>query len=153
MAEIIEEFRYRLEKALNAASMKPIDLSEKTGISQATISQYRSGYSKPKDKRLVLIAHALGVDPSWLMGLDVPMTSPAKEDAIAPNLKSDEQHLLSAFRGLSDIGKKKVIQYTDGLYSLEHQEQELFAAHHREGVTQVSDHDRAIMEDDSKWEE
>lgn len=73
MIEIKEEFKHRLDTALAFANMKPIDLASKTGISEATISQYRSGYSKPKDKRLVQIANALNVNPSWLMGLDVPM--------------------------------------------------------------------------------
>ena len=75
MTKIVEDFRIRLEKALAHADMKPIDLAEKTGISQSTISQYRSGYSKPKDKRLVKIAEVLDVNPAWLMGLDVPMVA------------------------------------------------------------------------------
>lgn len=73
MVEIKEEFKKRLEKALELADMKPVDLARVTGISEATISQYRSGYSKPKDKRLVDIANALRVNPAWLMGVDVPM--------------------------------------------------------------------------------
>lgn len=73
MIEIKESFRTRLENALNIRDMKPVELAKKTGISEATISQYRSGYAKPKEKRLVLIANALGVGPDWLMGLDVPM--------------------------------------------------------------------------------
>ena len=86
MIEIKEEFKYRLDTALAAANMKPIDLANKTGLSESTISQYRSGYSKPRDKRLVQIANALNVSPSWLMGLDVPMnitetpTAPSDED-------------------------------------------------------------------------
>ena len=82
MVEIKEEFKKRLEKALTQNNMKPVELSRATGISEATISQYRSGYSKPKDKRLVLIANALHVDPAWLMGVDVPMSpSPVYEVA------------------------------------------------------------------------
>ena len=53
--------------------MKPVELSEKTGISEATISQYRSGYAKPKEDKLVVISNALGINPVWLMGLNVPM--------------------------------------------------------------------------------
>ena len=70
MIEIKESFRKRLEIALSVRGIKPVDLAKKTGISESTISQYRSGYSKPKEARLVVIANALGVDPAWLMGLD-----------------------------------------------------------------------------------
>lgn len=37
------------------------------------MSQYLSGYAEPKKNRLTLIADALNVNPTWLMGLDVPM--------------------------------------------------------------------------------
>ena len=80
-----ESFQRRLEKALAASGMKPIELSEKTGISQATISQYRSGYSKPKQPRLITIANALGVSPVWLMGLDVPMTDETTAEPPLPS--------------------------------------------------------------------
>ena len=74
MAKPIDSFRNRLEQALSYADMKPADLARKTGISEATISQYRSGYSKPKNDRIAIIAEALGVKPEWLIGFDVPMT-------------------------------------------------------------------------------
>ena len=73
MLEIEEEFKYRLEKALSIRGMKAIDLVNKTGISESAISQYRKGLTKPKHDRLVKIADALSVNPSWLLGLDVPM--------------------------------------------------------------------------------
>lgn len=75
MVKIKEEFKNRLDKALEYNNMKPVDLARLTNLSESTISQYRSGYSKPKDKRLVEIANALHVDPTWLMGVDVPMQS------------------------------------------------------------------------------
>ena len=72
MVEITEEFKVRFNRAIERKNIKPADLSRQTGISESTISQYRSGYSKPKDKRLVILANALGVDPTWLMGIDAP---------------------------------------------------------------------------------
>ena len=90
MVEIKEEFRNRLEAALAHNNMKPVDLAKATGISESTISQYRSGYSKPKDKRLVVIANALHVDPTWLMGIDVPMKpTPVYEAAAGQGRISD----------------------------------------------------------------
>ena len=70
MVEITEDFSVRFNEALEQKNIKPADLSRQTGISEATISQYRSGYSKPKDKRLVAIANVLDVDAAWLMGID-----------------------------------------------------------------------------------
>ena len=73
MVEVKEEFRYRLIKAMDREGIRAADLARKTGLLESTISQYRSGYAKPKVERLALLANALHVNPVWLMGLDVPM--------------------------------------------------------------------------------
>ena len=73
MINIVEDFKNRFNKALSIRNMRPVELKEKTGISESAISQYRSGYSKPKQENLYLIAKALDVNEAWLMGLDVPM--------------------------------------------------------------------------------
>lgn len=73
MIDIVEDFKDRFNKALSLRNMRPIELKEKTGISESAISQYRSGYAKPKQDKLFLIANALRVNEAWLMGLDVPM--------------------------------------------------------------------------------
>lgn len=61
----------RIKKALADRNMHPIELSEKTGISKASISQYMSGRAKPKGNRIFLIAKALDVNEAWLLGYDV----------------------------------------------------------------------------------
>ena len=73
MIEKVSTFKERFNEALSVRGIKPIELSEKTGLSESTISQYRSGYAKPKDDKLVLLSNVLGVNPVWLMGLNVPM--------------------------------------------------------------------------------
>jgi len=67
------EFKDRLVQAINYRRMSAAELSRRTGISESTISQYKSGYAKPKEKKLAILANALHVSPTWLMGLDVPM--------------------------------------------------------------------------------
>ncbi len=73
MSNLIDELKNRLKKALKYANMKPIELSEKTGIPKSSISQYMSGYAKPNTERLYLICKVLNVSESWLMGFDVPI--------------------------------------------------------------------------------
>lgn len=75
MIDIVEDFKDRFNKALSLRNMRPVELKEKTGISESAISQYRSGYAKPKQDKLYLIAKALDVNEAWLMGLDVPMNN------------------------------------------------------------------------------
>lgn len=73
MIKKIEDFKTRLNKALAIRELRPVELAAQTGISESTISQYRSGYAKPKADKLSIISDALDVNPAWLMGLDVPM--------------------------------------------------------------------------------
>lgn len=67
------EFIKRFERAMELRDKRPVDVAKACNISEATISQYRKGYSEPKKERLSQIAKYLHVDPAWLMGIDVPM--------------------------------------------------------------------------------
>ena len=69
MKDKIYPLKDRLKYALEYRHMRPVDLCEKTDISQSTMSQYLSGYAEPKKARLAKIANALNVEPTWLMGI------------------------------------------------------------------------------------
>ena len=73
MINVVSNFKDRFNQALEIRNILPVDLSKRTKISEATISQYRSGYAKPKEEKLAIISNALNVNPAWLMGLDVSM--------------------------------------------------------------------------------
>ena len=73
----MDEIRNRLQRGLDIRGMKAIDLCNKTQISKSAISQYLSGYAKPKADRIFIIAKALDVNEAWLMGYDVPMYNSA----------------------------------------------------------------------------
>lgn len=119
MIRIIEEFKIRFQKALEYRNLKPIDIARRTGISEATISQYRSGYSKPKEERLTIIANALDVNPAWLMGLNAPMTVPVSSPpSPSPDLDPDDQELLSKYHMLSDEGRGMLQDRADELIAL-----------------------------------
>lgn len=62
-------FNLRLLHAMQKAGLKQIELSEKTGISRAMISQYLSGAYVPKQTNLYKLANALGVSFEYLLGL------------------------------------------------------------------------------------
>ena len=55
----------RLEQALIEADLKAAELSRRTGISKACLSQYLSGVSIPREDRQELIADALSKDLGW----------------------------------------------------------------------------------------
>ena len=78
------ELKDRLREALNDAGMKPIELSERTGIPKSMLSYYLSGKTKPKADRIYTISVALGVSEAWLLGYDVP------KSRVPENKKNDQ---------------------------------------------------------------
>ena len=75
MNELVDSFANRLNKAIIIRNIKPVELSEKTGIDKSKISSYMSGRYKAKQDGVYLLAQALNVSEVWLMGYDVPMES------------------------------------------------------------------------------
>jgi len=74
----------RLNYLMNTRGLRQVDildmcksLSDKTGvrITKSALSQYLSGKVIPGQDKLSLLAQALDVDESWLMGHDVPMNT------------------------------------------------------------------------------
>lgn len=82
MSELIDTFANRLSKAIDIRNIKPIELSEKTGIDKSKISSYMSGRYKAKQDGIHILSKVLNVDPAWLMGYDVPMSNNIKTDEL-----------------------------------------------------------------------
>ena len=81
--------------------MTPIELSTKTKIPKSSISQYMSGYAKPKQDRIYLISRALSINPTWLLGYDVNM------DIDSSNFKEDIGKDYLSYDNIFKIEKKK----------------------------------------------
>lgn len=73
MDGIIDTFANRLNTAMRIRNIKASELSEKTGISKSSLSEYMNGKYEAKQDGVYLLAKALNVNEAWLMGLDVPM--------------------------------------------------------------------------------
>lgn len=120
MTKIVEDFKTRYRKALVLTGIKAVEISRKTGIPETTLSQYLSGYSKPKDKRLGVLADVLGVDPSWLMGFDVPMNSKDISDNLLQNhidihLNGRIAELMNVASDMNDAGLRRLLQYAEDI--------------------------------------
>lgn len=80
----IKTFQERLQEALQIRNMKPVELHEKTNISESLISKYLSGNAIARQRKIALISEALNVNPVWLMGYDVPMEDHEIESNVFP---------------------------------------------------------------------
>lgn len=103
----MDELKDRLKKALSIRNIKAIELCEKTNIPKSAISQYLSGYAKPKSDRIYLISKVLNINETWLLGYDVPMEK--------QNTTTDE--LITMINSLDDAQQKNVIDYIQFLKS------------------------------------
>jgi transcriptional regulator with XRE-family HTH domain len=101
----------RIKKTLIIKGMKQSDLCRLTKIPKSALSQYISGAYEPKQDRIYLMAQALNVSETWLMGLDVPMERQVKKDSPSEaDLSEGEKMLLDLFRRVPEEKQELVLQ-------------------------------------------
>lgn len=66
----MKEFHEQLCTAMKIRNISQGELCKRTGIPKSAMSQYMSGKFKPKQTRTYLLAEALRVNETWLMGFD-----------------------------------------------------------------------------------
>jgi len=74
MTKPTAQIKDRLREALDVRNLTQQELADMANIPKSSISQYLSGYAKPKNDRIFSMASALGVNEAWLLGYDVPMS-------------------------------------------------------------------------------
>lgn len=122
-SEAANLFRVRFEQALSMSGIKPSVLAKMTGVSQATLSQYRSGYSAPRKHRLLALAQALGVSAAWLAGLE-DHSDGIECDALATHYGKDALEAIELFVRLDAVDRVKIttrmeVMLEDEKYSIE----------------------------------
>lgn len=112
-------FSERLKTALSERGMKQTELSERTGISKSSISEWLNGRYEAKADKIVLIAKALNVNESYLIGLDVPMENEVEQsstktilDNIFNKLEKPRQEIVinTAQEQLDEQNKENLVQ-------------------------------------------
>ena len=81
------EFQYRLQKAIAEKGITASELSRLSGVGKADISNYINGKYLAKADKVVKLAHALGVDPGWLMTGEEPVSDEYKMPAFFSDSK------------------------------------------------------------------
>jgi len=88
----------RLNEALNEKNMTAQELSKKSGVNKASISQYRNGSHKPSNTSAGPMGEVLGVNPLWLMGFDVD-----KYDMANPFAITIDKKYIDLFKGVNKL--------------------------------------------------
>lgn len=89
-------FGERLKAALKSANKSQRNLAANIGVTPAVVTQWVQGTHKPKHENVKAVASYLQVDPSWLMGYDMP-----EETASPVIIDPLEVELITVFRALT----------------------------------------------------
>ena len=118
----------RLQLAMNNIGITAQELSNKSGVAKASISQYVNGSHKPSNISSGKLSKILDVNPLWLMGFDVPIENnqieptlyvaePSSYDATFTKLLSpDEEEIVKKYRVLDERGKEMVKSVLEQAY-------------------------------------
>ena len=80
----MDVFKNRLTEAMQLRGIRASELSQRTGLSKARISQYVNGKFIPKSDAILLMAEVLGVSELWLMGKTADMNPTTPETIPCP---------------------------------------------------------------------
>lgn len=111
-SERIESCGKRIAKALAIRNIRQADLAQMTNIPKSSLSLYLKDAYEPKQDRIFVLAQALRVSETWLMGYDVPMEKETeKENSPSERqLTEGEQMLLDLFNRVPEDKQQLVLQ-------------------------------------------
>lgn len=119
-------FINRLKNIMSERKITQSELSKRTGIRQSSISDWLNGRYEPKQDKIYLIAQALGVSPSWLLGYDETTSNQTEGYYVDPETaefaeylrtRPEARLLFSASRGISKEDMEETVKYIEYLKS------------------------------------
>lgn len=95
------------------------EIAERTGLARSTIWKYANDRQAPRQDKIYIIASRFGINPTWLLGYDVPMKL---EDSIEENYHEEipgtSELILEISRVLSGFDRsqlERVLAYSYGV--------------------------------------
>ncbi|MCX7578174.1 LexA family transcriptional regulator [Leuconostoc falkenbergense] len=127
----MDNFNNRLKQAMEYRNVKPAELSKLTNIGKSSISQWLSGKYSAKQDKIFVIAKALNVNPSWLIGANVPMSNETLPDKIfnlSSKLDEKRQNNVYNYTEQQYNEQNNIIQMPEPTPEAEYEEFELYGA-------------------------
>lgn len=105
----------RIKELRMARDMTLLEVANRLGVSESTVQRYESGaIANLKYDTIIKLANLFSVDPCYLMG----WVSPLQENE-ENQISEDEMQLLSLYRLLNAVGKKRALQDLEDLTQIE----------------------------------
>lgn len=96
------------EQLLQKRGMSSYEVSKLSGVSQATLSDWKNGKSTPRNKTLKKIADILGVSVAYLLGEE-------KEKTPDTNVSEVDLRIANVFKVLTDEQKELFLNLAEQL--------------------------------------
>ena len=110
----------RIFERLKEIGMTQKDFSEKTGISQSTISEWKSKRTNPTSEKIMVICQVLGVTPEWLLsGIEKNGSRKSRADWYVIGKDTELGHLINAYNNMSRERRSRLIGYAEAIVSLD----------------------------------
>ena len=96
------------EQLLQKRGMSSYEVSKLSGVSQATLSDWKYGKSTPRNKTLKKIADILGVSVAYLLGEEKEKTPDTKASGV-------ENKIIELFNAMTDEQKQLFLNLAEQL--------------------------------------
>ncbi len=115
--------RDRIFMKLEELNMTQKEFSEKTGIPQTTVSDWRKKRTNPTAEKIMIICKVLDVTPEWLLsGIEAQGDRSNPQKWLAVDAQTDSGVLLSAFNSLDAGMQERLLGYALALKSMKKEE-------------------------------
>ena len=112
--------RDRIFDKLDELNMTQKDFSQKTGIPESTISDWRKKRTNPTAEKLMVICNTLGVSIEWLLsGIEQPGDRGKPMDWYVIDSKTESGMLISTYNSLDKAAQARLLGYAEALKKME----------------------------------
>ncbi|MBR6222061.1 MAG: helix-turn-helix transcriptional regulator [Lachnospiraceae bacterium] len=106
----------RIFKKLEEMSMTQKEFSEKTGIRQSTISEWKKKHTNPSADKIMVICKVLGVEPEWLLsGSTVKGDYRNPVDWYVVDKDSDIGYMIESYNQMGAGQRERLLGYIEAL--------------------------------------
>jgi transcriptional regulator with XRE-family HTH domain len=109
----------RIFERLRQINMSQKVFSEETGISQSTISEWKSKRTNPTSEKILIICSVLGVTPEWLLsGIENTGDRGNKSSWYVIGKDSEMGSLISRYHDMDERQRERLLGYMEAIMAL-----------------------------------
>lgn len=110
----------RIFERLRQINMSQKVFSEETGISQSTISEWKSKRTNPTSEKIMIICNVLGVTPEWLLsGIENTGDRGNKSSWYVIDKDTEMGNLISRYNEMDEKQRERLLGYMEAIIGLD----------------------------------